>query len=69
MVKPFDGAVGTDVREFALPPAPIGRLCSPNRSHRLIRDQPDESGLDGGSSLSSRARRAAALLSEVPSLR
>jgi len=58
---------------------PVYRLCSPSRSHLLIRDQlaeggespghGDGSGFESDSSLSSRARRAAALRSEMPSLR
>ena len=92
MVKLFDGAIG-DIRGFVLRHGPVHRLCSPSRSHLLIRDQSagesdqfaqesdrsaeeigrpghgDGSGLEADSSLSSRARRAAALRSEMPSLR
>ena len=101
MVKLFDGAIGAEIRGFVLRHGPVHRLCSPSRSHLLIRDQSaevsdqsakesaakesaaresaaevserpghgDGSGLDPDSSLSSRARRAAALRSEMPSLR
>ena len=77
MMKLLDGVIDTDICGSALPYGPAGRLCSPARSHLLVRDQlgegsqspADRSGLDAGSSPSSRARRAAPLRSEVPSLR